>query len=211
MTDSSINPYTLFSEQFPHHEPLPSHLYKIQVYIDQPYRLYKILLLLSSACNNKNFRELPDKERISIVTEIERSCFNNSINKVKKDNKPCYWQSEIFRSNYDVCCAEIANNINENSLVGSSYLIEKIISNEIPPSKVGFMNSVDMHNKNTDLLEIKKKRLESKIDNKKYTTLYTCGKCHGKKIEVQAKQTRSGDEGKSFFMSCGDCGFRWKS
>lgn len=38
----------------------------------------------------------------------------------------------------------------------------------------------------------------------------TCKNCSGKKIVIDAKQTRRADEGETIFFHCTTCGSRWK-
>ncbi len=38
----------------------------------------------------------------------------------------------------------------------------------------------------------------------------TCRKCHGDKISIQQKQTRSADEGMTVFCKCDACGTQWR-
>ena len=208
-----INQHKFFLEEFPHHHPLPVYIYETDTYSSQPVRINKLLLFLACARNNKNFREnIPIDQQQSIIVKLERSCYNQTIHEVREDNLPCSWEYQHFTTTYNTICTEKANNLDECSLIQSSYLVESLVDGTVDPSNVGSMTSYEMSKKIDDqeLIEKKNKRLESNLENKKFTTLVSCPKCHKKKATFYEKQTRSGDEGKSVFYTCLECGKKWK-
>lgn len=218
---TTTHPYNIFIEAFPYCIPLPLYIYNHQAYLDQPYRINKLLLFLACIRNNKNFRdniELSKQYNISI--NIERSCYNQTVRKVEENNVPCHWNSLDFVNTYDIFCTEKANNLNPESLVQSEYLTEKIIDGTIDPNDLGNMSSLQMapNEKDLVLIEKKNKRLEKHPDIIKFTTLYACPNpgCKDsngnrtKKAQTKMKTTRSLDEGKSMFLKCVSCGREWK-
>ena len=42
------------------------------------------------------------------------------------------------------------------------------------------------------------------------TTMYTCGKCKKNECTFYEMQTRGGDEGSTTFITCINCGHKWK-
>jgi DNA-directed RNA polymerase subunit M/transcription elongation factor TFIIS len=221
MTD--INPSEIFIEAFPHCITLPLYVYRHKTYLDQPYRLNKILLFLGCARNNQNFRDkLSIPQQYTIAITIERSCYNQTIKKVEENNVPCHWNSLDFVTTYDIFCTEKANNLNPESLVDSDYLTERIVDGTIDPINVGSMSSLQMAPKEKDLEMIRQKneRLDKDPDAEKFTTLYTCPNpgckdpetgMRTKKATFRMKTTRSLDEGKSQYLTCVECGRKWKS
>jgi DNA-directed RNA polymerase subunit M/transcription elongation factor TFIIS len=212
-TEIHINQTKLFMEHFPYRYPLPVYIYKNDTYPNQPDRIIKLILFLACARTNKIFRESVDiNQQYKIIIKIERSCYNHTIRKVREDNLPCSWDSEHFQTMYNAICTEKANNLNEQSLIGSSYLVENIINGTINPSSVGSMSPHQMspHSEDQYLIDMKNRRLEIKIDNQRYTTMHKCPKCYAKKATFYEKQTRSADEGKSVFYECLECSFEWK-
>lgn len=216
------NQYEIFIDAFPYCIPLPIYLYRHKVYLDQPYRLNKILLFLGCARNNQKFRDtLELSNQYYIAVTIERSCYNQSIKKVEENNVPCHWNSPDFVTTYDIFCTEKANNLNPTSLVDSGHLIECIIDGTIDPNDVGQLTSLQMAPKANDieLIRQKNERLEKEPDIDKFTTLYACPNpgCKDtetghrtKKATIKMKTTRSLDEGKSMFLKCVTCKREWK-
>ena len=71
------------------------------------------------------------------------------------------------------------------------------------------------------LNENKRKEIQKKIDNKikalivekeesKEEGAYKCSECHSKNTIQQEMQTRSADEPMTIFITCQNCGKRWK-
>ena len=48
------------------------------------------------------------------------------------------------------------------------------------------------------------------IDNQAETDQFKCGKCHQRKCKYYQLQTRSADEPMTTFVTCVNCGNRWK-
>ena len=58
---------------------------------------------------------------------------------------------------------------------------------------------------------IKKKELEQyKKKNRATTNAFKCSKCKQRKCTVEEKQTRSGDEPATTFVTCMECGHQFK-
>ena len=63
------------------------------------------------------------------------------------------------------------------------------------------------------LIEAKAKRDKNKFETNiaAATDTFTCRKCKSKKCTYYALQTRSSDEPMTIFVTCLDCGQRWKT
>ena len=95
----------------------------------------------------------------------------------------------------------------------NNTLIENIKKEQIKPHTVAFMTHQEMnHEKWEPLIQAKIKRdyykYEAKIEAA--TDTFKCRKCHSNKCTYYQMQTRSADEPMTTFVSCIDCGNRWK-
>ena len=93
------------------------------------------------------------------------------------------------------------------------FICNKIKNNEMKAQDLPFMSHQEMRpDKWKDLIEAKKIRdknmyepnIEASTDN------FTCRKCKSKKCTYYQLQTRSADEPMTTFVTCIDCGNRWK-
>lgn len=65
----------------------------------------------------------------------------------------------------------------------------------------------------TALFELRTKELQMEANSKlseDYEGMLKCGKCKGKKTTYYQMQTRSADEPMTTFVTCHDCGNKWK-
>jgi transcription elongation factor S-II len=98
------------------------------------------------------------------------------------------------------------NNLNENILV-------QINDGSLKPHLVAFMTHQELcPDKWSRLIEAKMKQYSNKFETKieAATDAFTCRKCKSKRCTYNAVQTRSSDEAMTIFVTCVDCGQRWK-
>jgi transcription elongation factor S-II len=92
-------------------------------------------------------------------------------------------------------------------------LIEQVVSGEIKSHTIAFMSHHEMlPEKWADMIKLKSIRDKSKfeVNLEACTDTFTCRKCKSKKCSFYQMQTRSADEPMTTFVSCLECGCRWK-
>ncbi|KAL0574546.1 transcription elongation factor TFIIS [Marasmius crinis-equi] len=94
-------------------------------------------------------------------------------------------------------------------------LREAVASGEIPAEKFAVMSSADM-------ASAERKAADEKIKNNNFfaslgageqqaeTDAFQCGRCKQRKCRYRQAQTRSADEPMTTFVTCTNCGNRWK-
>jgi transcription elongation factor S-II len=93
-------------------------------------------------------------------------------------------------------------------------LIEQVVSGEIKSHTIAFMSHHEMQpEKWAEMIRIKSIRDKSKfeVNLEACTDTFTCRKCKSKKCSYYQMQTRSADESMTVYVSCLDCGARWKT
>jgi DNA-directed RNA polymerase subunit M/transcription elongation factor TFIIS len=135
-----------------------------------------------------------------ITEDIESGIYNFSQEYVKNNNIEF-----LLQSIYDSKLNEILE-----LLKHSDYIIKAITNKKIKASELAFLKPDELvpdkyedHKKNKELQEFKK-------NNKSCSTTYTCTKCKKSRTNVTTKQTRSGDEPPTTFVSCLECGYSFK-
>lgn len=144
---------------------------------------------------------------IKKTSNIEKSIFNNSIFKAKENNTEERWDNPLFVILYldklKMILCFIKNPVN----------VSKIMNNEIKSSQIAFKQYNELYpDKWEKLLEEKRLRLENKYFPKieASTDIFTCRKCKSNKCTYYQLQTRSADEPMTTFVTCIECGNRWK-
>lgn len=168
--------------------------------------------------NPSEFRDKIRKHLITIVSNekksenLERGIFNYSVKRATTDNIVKKWDNPYFVLLYSDKLKTVLINLKNKTL------LKKIKLGVIKPHEIAFMTHQEMQpDKWSKLIEIKKKRDTNKYDPKieAATDNFTCNKCLANK-EVANKctyyqlQTRSADEPMTTFVTCLNCGSRWK-
>ena len=119
---------------------------------------------------------------------------------VKKWDNPFYVQLYLDR------LRSIINNLNAKTL-------ELIKKGDIKAPVLAFMTHQEMNYERWyALIQTKIKRDKIKFDTKveASTDTFKCRKCHSTNCTYYQLQTKSGDESMTTYVSCIDCGQRWK-
>lgn len=138
---------------------------------------------------------------------IEKSIYNYTIFKSNKEKIIKKWTNEYFVVIYLNKFKIIFHNIKH------PIILKKIQERVIEPHKIAFMSHIDLlPEKWNTLLKEKRLRLENKYFPKveASTDNFTCGKCKSKACTYYQLQTRSADEPMTTFVTCTNCGNRWK-
>ena len=119
---------------------------------------------------------------------------------VKKWDNPFYVQLYLDR------LRSIINNLNAKTL-------ELIKKGDIKAQVLAFMTHQELNpDRWDDMIQTKIKRDVNKFDTniEAATDTFKCRKCFGRKCTYYSLQIRSSDEPMTIFVTCIDCGNRWR-
>ena len=151
-----------------------------------------------------------------VASDIENSCYNNTIEKSKNsDEIICRrWDEPLFKNIYEMRCHIIKNLIDIYSLSNSTYtidLIDRIINKNIDTKMIGMMSERELCN-----ISFKDENAEIDIRstqkiNYKSSNLFPCPKCHQKNCIYNVQQISASDESPHFMCQClnPNCGERF--
>ena len=139
---------------------------------------------------------------------IEKGVFNVAIQLASQKNIVKKWENAYFTQIYTDRLRCVVINLTKNS-----DLLDNVKTHNIKPQDLAFMTHQKMSpDKWKELLYVKQvrdqNRYEPKIDAN--TDNFTCRKCKSKRCSYYQLQTRSADEPMTTFVTCIDCGSRWK-
>ena len=144
----------------------------------------------------------------NMIENMEKSLYNTSIKEAGERDIVKKWDNPSFVQLYTDRLRSIYINLKQ-----SDEFRQRLINKEIKAQDVGEMTHQDMAPARWQkLIEEKKIRDENKYTPKleASTDNFTCRKCKSKKCSYYQLQTRSGDEPMTTFVTCLDCGSRWK-
>lgn len=147
------------------------------------------------------------KNRKIMGENIERAIFNYSIQTADKKQIVKKWSNPYFVMIYIDKVKQIMFNLK------NKQLLAKIINKKIKDIDIVFMQYDELQPKKWEhLIEEKNTRLENRYFPKieASTDNFTCRKCKSNKCTYYQLQTRSADEPMTTFVTCIDCGNRWK-
>jgi transcription elongation factor S-II len=162
----------------------------------------------------------PDKFRENIRSKIndvlqnekhsnnlEKGIFNFALKEATNRKIVKKWDNAYFTQIYVDRLRSIYNNLKNEEL------INHIKNGEIKPHEIAFMTHQEMRPDIwKELIEAKQKRDKALFENnmEAATDTFTCRKCKSKKCTYYQMQTRSADEPMTTFVTCIECGARWK-
>lgn len=161
----------------------------------------------------KTFRDSVVKEFAKILPQkhyaanLEKGLFNWCIREADTKNVVKKWENVYFVQIYVDRFRMIWMNLR------NSELVARIESKEIKPHEVGQMSHQEIAPDRWEKLIQNKKakdenRYAPKLDGN--TDMFTCRKCKSNKCSYYQLQTRSADEPMTTFVTCVNCGNRWK-
>lgn len=144
---------------------------------------------------------------IKISRNIERGVFNFALKESTTKKLLKKWENPFFVNIYLDRMKTIYTNIQHEPL-------KKLIQlGNIKTSELAFMTHQEMRPDKWDkMIEEKNKRDKCKYETviEAATDTFKCRKCKSNKCTYYQMQTRSADEPMTTFVSCLDCGCRWK-
>lgn len=93
-------------------------------------------------------------------------------------------------------------------------IASQVIDGKVKPQTLAFMTHQEMcPDRWSELIAAKSIKDKNKFEQniEAMTDIFTCRKCKSKKCSFYQLQTRSADEPMTIFVSCLDCGQRWKT
>ena len=147
------------------------------------------------------------KDYMKMATNLEKGIYNYAIKQSNERLVVKKWENVYFVQLYMDKLRSIFANLT------SPTLVEAINDKKIKIHEVAFMTHQELQpEKWEQLIEEKKMRDENKFTPKiqASTDTFTCWKCKSKECTYYQLQTRSADEAITTFVTCLQCGQRWK-
>lgn len=145
----------------------------------------------------------------SIVLNLEKGIFNETIKYCKEKSIELKWSNINFSKKYSIISRKIIANMTYTP--NAKDVIEKILTKEWQPETVASKTHAELYPKLHE--DIKTKIMSKYLNNhveQEHEGFFTCGKCKSKKTTYRQAQTRSADEPMTTFVTCLDCNNRWK-
>jgi len=163
--------------------------------------------------NPEQFR-LNIRGKLNIVLEnekhssnLEKGIFNYALKEANNRKVVKKWDNQYFVQIYLDRLRSIYLNLK------NPEILDQIKNETIQAHTVAFMTHQEMRpEKWKELIEEKAKKDKNKFETnvEASTDTFTCRKCKSNKCTYYQMQTRSADEAMTTFVTCIECGQRWK-
>ena len=162
------------------------------------------------------FSTLLNKQKNKIEecsNKIEKGIWEWSCNYSKEKGIDSSITNKVFRNIYKNKCISIFSNLDFDSSIDNVYLYKRLQAKEFEPEKMAYMKPYELFPQNWKTLLDKKFKIDKNLyetRTESATDIYLCGKCKKRMCTFFQLQIRSADEPMTTFVSCLNCGNRWK-
>jgi transcription elongation factor S-II len=149
---------------------------------------------------SRKIQEYINNENRSI--NIEKSIYNYSIMKIEEMNLEAKWNNKKFNLIY----------MDKLKMV-LAYIRKNELNEDITSTNIAFKSYLELYpDQWKNILDNKRIILENKYfpTIEASTDIFRCKKCKNNKCTYYQLQTRSADEPMTTFVTCIECGNRWK-
>jgi len=149
---------------------------------------------------------------IRISRSVEKQLYNQTISLAKTRCIRRTWENRVFKELYIAKIRSIYSNVGDTYINNPDFK-QRILSGEINIKDIGKLSVYDIYPENwSELLDkkIKRDKLKYEMKPQAMTDQFKCRKCGSRSCSYYEVQTRSADEPMTQFISCLDCGNRWK-
>ena len=177
--------------------------------IENPERFRKAVKENLYKIFNNNDEDFKDKDTLlKHILNLEKGIHNWSLKEATNRRVVKKWDNPYFVRIYLDHLKSIYINLKSNL-----DLINQVKNNQLKPHLIAFMTHQELKPLKWEaLIEAKIKRDKNKFETniEAATDTFKCRKCKSTKCTYYQMQTRSADEPMTTFVTCIDCGQRWK-
>lgn len=144
---------------------------------------------------------------------LEKEIFEYVLEQAINKFVPRNWKSKIFQGLYSQSIQRIFWNLHPDSPIYNQSLIRRILEKEFPITQIVHMTSYDLCPEKWRSMADKQLLREQKIlegDKSRSTDQFKCHRCGKRECSFYELQTRSADEPMTQFITCLNCGKRWR-
>ena len=147
------------------------------------------------------------------IYDLERCIYNGAIHQSRNRHIVCSWDYDLFVELYKMHAMHISSNFHPDSYVQNTELFDGYQKGEITFETLAAMNTYELFpSRWREMFEQQqireKKELEGNRD--RATDQFTCTRCWKKVCTYYEMQTRSADEPMTIFITCLNCGKKWR-
>jgi DNA-directed RNA polymerase subunit M/transcription elongation factor TFIIS len=148
------------------------------------------------------------------VAQLEKGIYNWTVEYANRYKIVKNWGNPRFKLTYASKARSVFSNLDADGYVGNQRLKDRMtVDREFPAQHVAFLRPDHAFPERWKAhLDLKLRRDEHVLEEKPaaMTDQYKCSRCKKRETIYQELQLRSADEPMSLFITCLNCGHRWR-
>jgi DNA-directed RNA polymerase subunit M/transcription elongation factor TFIIS len=144
---------------------------------------------------------------------LEKTVLLSAIVDATTKNVIKHFDNKLFQICYMSAARKIISNLDTKSYVNNDYLVKKLKKGDLQIEHLATMSHIDYSpNAFVEFRERQQLREQAQLEGNKAmaTDMFKCGRCNKRETTFYELQTRSADEPMTKFISCVNCGNRWR-
>jgi len=145
--------------------------------------------------------------------DLEIGIFNWALDFSDKHQIIKNWENKQFRKLYINKCVSVISNLDPKLYLKNEGLSKRLNQKDFLPHEIPYMYLQELFPEKWNyIIEDIHKKEEAVKNNKNVskTDQFKCGKCKKRECSYYELQIRSADESATLFITCLNCGARWK-
>lgn len=151
------------------------------------------------------------EEHSGMAADLERGVYNWTLEYCTSRGIVRNWKNPKFATIYRSKFRSVLANLQPASYVGNSRLHTRLTEREFLPRDLPFMKPENVFPEVwKHVIDVKLMRDQFSEKPEAMTDQFRCGRCKKRECVYQELQLRSSDEPMSLFITCLNCGNRWR-
>jgi len=144
---------------------------------------------------------------------LEKTVLLSAVMDATSKNVIKHFDNKLFQICYMSAARKIISNLDTKCYVKNDYLVKKLKKGDLEIEHMATMSHIDYApNAFVEFRERQQLREKAQLEGNKAmaTDMFKCGRCNKRETTFYELQTRSADEPMTKFISCVNCGNRWR-
>ena len=145
--------------------------------------------------------------------ELEKALYKASFQEADNLHVVPHWDNPLFESIYSTLARRVISNLCDKSYIGNVRLIQRLKDGEFSLDELAQKNCYELYPEFWKELSDRRIMREQKAlegNRGMATDIFKCHGCGKRECTYYEMQTRSADEPMTIFITCLNCGKRWK-
>jgi DNA-directed RNA polymerase subunit M/transcription elongation factor TFIIS len=147
------------------------------------------------------------------IAELEKQIFLAALEEAAKKHIFAHWKNPLFTEIHDYRQYKLFSNLHPQSPVNNKRLLKRVKAEELTMADLARLEDMELFPENWKRLQDQQLvREQSLLEGKAAaaTDMFKCGRCGKRETTYYEMQTRSADEPMTIFITCVNCGKKWK-